>query len=100
MKNNPNIVIIGSGMAGSGAAYHLSQNGVKATMYEMNKHYGGQTSSFTFEGKYVFDNGPHLSFTSDARIRELFADSIELKQRCHTALPHFCSSRREASESG
>ena len=82
MKNNPDIVISGSGMAGSGAAYHLSQNGVKAKMYEMNKHYGGQTSSFTFEGKYVFDNGPHLSFTSDARIRELFADSIE--QDFHT----------------
>ena len=33
-------------------------------------------------------------------LAELFADSIELKQRCHTALPHCCSSRREASESG
>ena len=33
-------------------------------------------------------------------LAELFADSIEFKQRCHTALPHFCSNRREASESG
>ncbi|MEN9585620.1 MAG: hypothetical protein RLZZ616_2626, partial [Pseudomonadota bacterium] len=31
---------------------------------------------------------------------ELFADELKFKQRCHTALPHFCSSRREASESG
>ncbi|MNH21618.1 hypothetical protein D3C79_814350 [compost metagenome] len=33
-------------------------------------------------------------------LAKLFADSIEFKQRRHTALPHFCSSRREASESG
>ena len=75
MKSN--VLIIGAGMAGNGAAYHLAQQGVRAKMVDKNKHYGGQTASFAFEEKYVFDNGPHLSFTSDERIRDLFADSVD-----------------------
>jgi protoporphyrinogen oxidase len=70
------VTIIGSGMAGYGAAYRLSNEGIKPAMYEMNSYYGGHAASFRSEDGFIFDDGPHVSFTKDTRIQKLFADSI------------------------
>jgi protoporphyrinogen oxidase len=77
--STPNIVVLGSGMAGFGAAYRLSKEGVTPVMYEKNAYYGGHTMSFRYETGFLFDVGPHISFTKDPRIQELFADSVEQK---------------------
>jgi protoporphyrinogen oxidase len=73
----PNIIVLGSGMAGCGAAYRLHAEGIKPTMYDKNNYYGGHTASFRHENGFLFDVGPHISFTKDSRIQELFADSVE-----------------------
>lgn len=73
----PNIVVLGSGMAGFGAAYRLHQDGLTPVMYDKNSYYGGHTTSFRYETGFLFDVGPHISFTKDPRIQELFADSVE-----------------------
>jgi protoporphyrinogen oxidase len=70
-----NIVILGSGMGGYGAAYRFHNEGVKPVMYDKNAYYGGHTASFPDSG-YVFDQGPHISFTKDTRIQDLFAESV------------------------
>jgi protoporphyrinogen oxidase len=70
-----NIVILGSGMGGYGAAYRFHNEGIKPVMYDKNSYYGGHTASFPDSG-YVFDQGPHISFTKDTRIQELFAESV------------------------
>lgn len=69
-------VIIGSGMAGFGAAYRLNQANIKPVMYEARAYHGGHTASFKYDNGFIFDDGPHISFTKDARIQELFAKSV------------------------
>lgn len=71
-----NIAILGSGMAGFGAAYQLSQMGLRGTIYDKNSHIGGHTASYEFPGGWVFDEGPHVSFTQNARIQNLLAENI------------------------
>ena len=63
-------------MAGFGAAHRLHQEGIAPVMYDKNAYYGGHTMSFRYESGFLFDVGPHISFTKDTRIQELFADSV------------------------
>jgi protoporphyrinogen oxidase len=70
------MAVLGSGMAGWGAAYQLQTEGVRATMYDQNSYYGGHTASFRHDGGFIFDIGPHISFTKDERIQQLFAESV------------------------
>jgi protoporphyrinogen oxidase len=64
-------------MAGFGAAHRLHGEGITPVMYDKNSYYGGHTASFRYESGFLFDVGPHISFTKDPRIQELFADSVE-----------------------
>lgn len=64
-------------MAGFGAAYRLHCEGLTPVMYDKNAYHGGHTASFRHEGGFLFDIGPHISFTKDPRIQDLFADSVE-----------------------
>jgi protoporphyrinogen oxidase len=66
-------------MAGYGAAYRLGAEGVRPVVYDQNSYYGGHTASFRDEKGFLFDLGPHISFTKDARIQELFAGYVEQK---------------------
>ena len=72
----PNIVVLGTGMAGFGAAYRLHQQGIVPVMYDKNPYYGGHTTSFRYDSGFLFDVGPHISFTNDIRIQNLLADSV------------------------
>lgn len=67
--------ILGTGVSGCGAARYLTENGIKPTVYDKNKWSGGHTASTTTEG-FVFDEGPHISFTKEQRIQELFARNV------------------------
>ena len=69
-------IIVGGGMAGFGAAHHLAEQGVRANLYESRKHPGGHTSTHEYPDGFTFDEGPHISFTSDKRIQALFSDNI------------------------
>ena len=72
----PNIFILGTGMAGCGAAYRFHANDITPTMYDKNAYHGGHTASFQ-DGGFIFDQGPHISFTKDSRIQGLFAESVD-----------------------
>ncbi len=72
------IIIIGAGMAGFGAAHHFYKNNIRATIYEKSDFIGGHAATFEREG-FIFDDGPHISFTKDKRIRKLFHDSVNGK---------------------
>ncbi len=73
----PHIAVVGSGMAGLGAAHRLRSHGIAAVLYDKNAYYGGHAMSFQFDGGFLFDDGPHISFTKDPRIQDLFAESVE-----------------------
>jgi protoporphyrinogen oxidase len=64
-------------MAGYGAAHRLQEAGVRAAIFDKSSHYGGHTSSYKYEGGFVFDEGPHVSFTKHERLQKLFAASID-----------------------
>jgi protoporphyrinogen oxidase len=72
-----NIVVLGTGMAGFGAAYRLHDEGITPVMYDKNDYHGGHTTSFRHENNFVFDVGPHISFSKDPRIQDLLADSVD-----------------------
>jgi protoporphyrinogen oxidase len=71
------IAIIGAGFGGFGAAYQLRAEGVGATIYEGRDTHGGHTASHIYPDGFIFDEGPHISFTEDKRLQEVFADSLE-----------------------
>src|SRR6267154_5108588 len=73
----PNIVVLGTGMAAFGAAYKLKAEGIVPVMYDKNDYHGGHTASFRNQSGFMFDIGPHISFTKDPRIQDLFADSVD-----------------------
>ncbi len=63
-------------MAAFGAAYALAAEGAAAVCYDKNAYYGGHTATFAHPTGFVFDDGPHLSFTKNERIQALLADSV------------------------
>ena len=44
--------------------------------YDKNEYWGGHTATFTHSSGFLFDDGPHVSFTKDERIQELLANSV------------------------
>lgn len=70
------VVILGAGMAGFGAAYQLSQEKVRPVIYDERERAGGHTSSYRFDDGFIFDDGPHISFTEDSRFQDLLAKSV------------------------
>ncbi len=75
--STPNIVVLGTGMAGFGAVHRLHADGLAPFMYDKNAYYGGHTASFRSNTGFLFDIGPHISFTKDPRIQDLFAESVD-----------------------
>jgi protoporphyrinogen oxidase len=70
------IVVIGAGMAGFGATHQFSQAGVRPVIYDERRQRGGHTCSYAFDDGFIFDDGPHISFTSDTRFQDLLAESV------------------------
>jgi protoporphyrinogen oxidase len=64
-------------MAGFGAAYRLHAEGITPVVYDKNNHPGGHTASFRDNSGFLFDLGPHISFTKDARIQNLLAENVD-----------------------
>lgn len=73
------IRILGTGMAGFGAAYRLRQEGINSeiSLYDKNPYIGGHTASFKMDDGFIFDDGPHISFTEDERIQKILADNVD-----------------------
>lgn len=70
-------IVVGGGIAGISAAYHLKKKGIKATIFEKENEIGGLCNSFQL-GDFTFDYAPHLSFAKDEYVKELFASSCEI----------------------
>lgn len=73
------IAILGTGMAGFGAAHRLTTEGAPFLCYEKHSHVGGHTATYATPNGFLFDDGPHVSFAKDERIQDLFAASVNHK---------------------
>ncbi len=73
MSSEP-IVILGAGLAGLSASYHLGHE--RCVVFEQKHHAGGHIHSEIVDG-FTWDEGPHLSFTKYDYVKELFADAVD-----------------------
>jgi len=65
------VVILGAGIAGLGAALKAREQNREAVIFEANDRAGGLLDNFEVEG-YRFDNAVHLSFASEPEVRKIF----------------------------
>lgn len=69
-----NVVILGAGLAGISASYHLGHERCK--LYEKNHYPGGHIHTEFLDG-FTWDEGPHISFTKHQYVRELFEKNVD-----------------------
>lgn len=65
------IVILGGGIAGLGAALRARELGRQAVIFEARDSAGGLLDNFTVAG-FRFDHAVHLSFASEPEVRAIF----------------------------
>ena len=70
------IYILGGGIAGISAGYHLNQRNIPHVVLEKRATWGGLLDNFKI-GDFTFDHCVHLSFTKDEYVQQLFAESTE-----------------------
>jgi protoporphyrinogen oxidase len=71
------IAILGGGISGISAGYHLSLKEISNTILEKNQTWGGLCDNFTIGNGFRFDYFVHLSFTEDESVKNLFAKSSD-----------------------
>lgn len=69
-------VILGAGISGISASYHLSKKNIENIIFEKDDDWGGLCGNFEIKG-FRFDKAIHLSFTEDKYVKELFSKSCE-----------------------
>ena len=69
-------VILGSGMAGLGAASRLRAEGKTSRVLDKKAYAGGHTATHERQG-FLFDEGPHVSFTKEDKIKSIFAEAVK-----------------------
>lgn len=68
------IVVLGSGVAGLSAAFHLGKSGRSVRVFEKDADWGGLCGGFTLDG-FRFDRFVHFTFAQDSYARQMFAAS-------------------------
>lgn len=76
MTEQPSILVLGSGMAALGASHQLNEAGVRPRLFDKNAYPGGHTATFEDGDGFLFDDGPHISFTKNTRLQDLFAGNV------------------------
>ncbi len=70
-------VILGAGIAGISASFHLKKANKPSVIYEKTNDWGGLCGNFTIEG-FRFDRFVHFTFTEDSYIKNIFETSSAL----------------------
>ncbi len=69
------VIILGAGIAGLSAGYHLRIHGIPSVLIEKEGEPGGLCRSVQYENMF-FDYGVHISFTNDKSIQDFFRKSV------------------------
>jgi protoporphyrinogen oxidase len=68
------ITILGAGLAGLSCSYHLGHE--NCILFERNAYAGGHIYSHHQDG-FVWDEGPHVSFTKHTYVKDLFEQGVK-----------------------
>lgn len=68
------ILILGAGLAGLSCSYHIGHE--KCLLLEKRAHPYGHIHTDFLNG-FTWDEGPHVSFTDNDYVRDLFADAVD-----------------------
>jgi len=71
------IVILGAGISGISAAYHLGLKEKEAVVFEKRDRWGGLCDNFEVDG-FRFDHAVHLSFTKNEYVKKIFRESADI----------------------
>jgi len=69
------IAILGGGIAGISAAYHLNLRNISNIVFEKKSEWGGLCNNFTIGNGFLFDYFVHLSFSQNDYVKDLFSKS-------------------------
>jgi protoporphyrinogen oxidase len=69
------VAILGAGISGLAAAKRLQELFSCVDVFEMKSYLGGHAYSHQIDG-FIFDEGPHVSFTKRPEIQKFLADSV------------------------
>lgn len=69
-------IILGAGISGISASYHLNQKDIENIIFEKDDDWGGLCGNFEING-FRFDKAIHLSFTTNEYVKDLFSKSTE-----------------------
>jgi len=67
-------IILGAGISGLSAGYHLKKKNKRAIIFEKNDRWGGLCDNFEING-YRFDKCVHFSFTKNNYVKKMFSSS-------------------------
>ena len=67
------VIVVGAGIAGLTAAYHLSKSGFDVTVLEASKHVGGRMATDAING-YVIDSGAQFLSSAYPIIKNLITE--------------------------
>lgn len=68
------VAVLGAGISGLAVSYHLRHKDTQ--IFEQKPYYGGHVHSEVVDG-FLWDDGPHISFTSNAYAQAFFADMVD-----------------------
>lgn len=71
------VMVLGTGMAAWGATDRLVAEGVHPVLYDKCDQPGGHTKTYRHDDGFIFDDGPHISFTEDERVQGVLADAVD-----------------------
>lgn len=87
MHNNTyQVLILGAGISGLGAAYACKKDGIQSLILEKSRHCGGLCSRIQ-HGDFYFDRFVHLSFSGIDEVNSIFSESAKDIIR-HTPNPY------------
>ena len=71
MTDKVDVMILGAGIAGLGAALKSQEQDRDAVIFEARGSAGGLLDNFEIQG-FRFDNAVHLSFATEPEVRKIF----------------------------
>jgi protoporphyrinogen oxidase len=68
------VAVLGAGISGLAVSFHLRHK--DTAIFERQPYYGGHVHSEVVDG-FLWDDGPHVSFTSNKYVQDFLADMVD-----------------------